>query len=171
MEFSNQYLSAEISKESIEQVRDVTLTKGIHTDSELLHQFTFHAKLAVYNWLVSLFPSSLIFKSRWAWPDFTVDDLKSGHSLGFEVQTISDSMASLTRLRDTVFHAYHETNEGRLDEITIICVMESDQDLDEAMRRTQNNLDLPPSVRILFGLIESHDDPSQVVFKPVSELV
>jgi hypothetical protein len=171
MKFSKEYLGADISDESIDQVRDVKSSGRVNTDFGDWQQFGYSAEQAVGEWLDSVFPSSRIEKTHVGFPDFVVYDSESGRKLGFEIKTIRNPRMMSIRLREPAYRAYYEIKEKGFDEITIIFVVEGHEDLDEAMLRIGSRKDVPPNVGVLFGLIESHDDPPQVVFKPVSELV
>jgi hypothetical protein len=169
LKYSKEYLQAEVSEESISQVREVRLIRTVPRSVEDLQRFAFQAEEAVFEWLVSQHPASRVEKNRMGFPDFILYN-DEGQGTGFEVKVLRDPRHVLLRLKDTTYRAYYEINERGLQGVTIVIVMETIEGLDEAVRLSRRHRDLPANVKILFGLIETREDESEPpTFRPIAE--
>jgi len=168
LKYSKQYVQAEVSDESINQVREVRLTRASNRSFKDMQQFASVAEEAMLEWLESCYPSSRIERNKFGFPDFIVYE-KDNHRSGFELKVFRDPRSFLMRVRDTVYRGYYEINEGRLDNVTFVFATETTEVLEEAIRISNRQKDLPSKVRILFGLLETQEETSLVVFKPVAD--
>lgn len=164
LQFSKQYLQADISDESITQVRDIKLTK-VGSGFETIQQFAFTAEQAVFEWLISQHPSYEIEHTQMGFPDFKVFD--GDRRLGYEVKIFRDPRHILPRVRETIYRAHYEVAEKRFDEMTIVFVHENLEGIEEAVSLFQRHRDLPQNVRILFGILINYEDSRMPTFEPV----
>lgn len=168
LQYSKQYLQAEVSEESISQVREVRLTRFSNRSYEDIQRFAFAAEEALFQWLESRYPSSRIERNKFGFPDFVVYE-EDNHGSGFEMKVLREPRTVLMRLRETAYRGYYEVNEGKLDNITIVFAAETIDVLDEAIRISHRQKDLPSRVNLLFGLLETEEDTLRVMFKPVAD--
>lgn len=168
LQYSKQYLQADISEESIAQVREVKLIRT-QRNFEFIQQFAFMAEQAVFEWLVSLYSNSKIERNQYGFPDFIVYDNENSRRIGYEVKVIREPRNISMRLRENAYRAYYELKEKKLNDITIVFALENLEGLDEAIRYSQRLKEMPPDVKILFGLLETQGDSSTATFKPVAD--
>lgn len=166
LQFSKQYLKADVSDESINQVREIRLTSTSRLSFADMQRFAFTAEEAVFEWLQSRYPSSQIMPNRIGFPDFIVCE-EHNHKIGFEVKVLRDPRILLMRLRDTAYRAYYEINEGSLDNFFIVLVMENAEMMEEALKIYHRQKNLPSNVGIIFGILETREEDSRMVFLPV----
>lgn len=168
LQYSKQYLQADISEESIAQVREVKLLRE-HRSLGLMQQYVFLAEQAVFEWLVSMYPHAQIERNQYGFPDFIVYDKENGRRIGYEVKVIRDPRSISIRLRDAAYRAYYELKEKKLDDITIIFALENLEGVDEAVHFSRRLKEMPPDVKIFFGLLDVQEDFSAAIFKPVAD--
>lgn len=168
LQYSKQYLQADVSDESINQVREVRLTRMSNRSFGDMQRFAFVAEEAVFTWLISRYPSARIEKNAIGFPDFIAYE-EDSRKTGFELKVFREPRSILMRLRETIYRSYYEINEKRLDSITIIFATETIESLDEAIRFSRRHKEFPPNVGILFGLLEFQGEDSRLVFKPVTD--
>ncbi len=169
LKYSKQYLQAEVSDESISQVREIRLTRSSPRSFEDIRRFAYEAEEAVFEWLRSLHPSSQIERNKFGFPDFIVYN-EDNQRIGYELKAFREPRAIMMRLREIVYRAYYEINEGRLDSVVVLFALENIEAIDEAIRICNRQKDLPSNIKIMFGVLETQEDTSQVVFKPIGNL-
>ncbi len=168
LQYSKQYLQTEVSDESISQVREVRRTLISNRPFEDIQRFAFAAEEALFEWLESRYPSSRIERNKVGFPDFVVYE-EDNHGSGFEMKVFHEPRSVLIRLREIIYRGYYEINEGRLDNITIVFAADTIEVLQEAIRISGRQKDLPSKVKMLFGLLETQEETSRMVFKPVAD--
>lgn len=167
LKYSKQYLQADVSDESISQVREIRLIRTSSQSISDMQQFAFAAEEALLEWLMSRFPSSKIERNRIGFPDFIVYD--DGKSIGYELKVFRHPRSIFMRLRDTAYRAYYEINEGKLDSFVLVFAMENAEAIEEAIRIINRQKNIPSNVKIMFGVIETNDETSQAVFKQIKD--
>ncbi|RWD89442.1 PIN domain-containing protein [Mesorhizobium sp.] len=149
--FSKKFLKADVSTETIEEVRDVSKVRADSNDR--LVNFIKESSLAeeaVLRWLERRFP--VVESKRTGFPDFVAT--VQGKRFGFEVKLLRNVVALLNRIRDVAYRAHYEISEGRLDLLTIVWVIDPSQDVDELVERMRPGLkDMPMRVRSLVGTL------------------
>lgn len=167
LQYSKQYLQAEVSEESISQVREARLTRVPPRPIEDTQRLFVAAEEALGEWLALRFPSAEIRKNQIGFPDFVV--YVDNHQTGFELKVFRDPRFLTMRLRETLYRAYYEINEGRFEGITIVIAMETIEALEEAIRFYRRQKDFPSTVRVLFGVLEPQDEPNRFVFRQIED--
>jgi hypothetical protein len=129
------------------------------------------AMRSVFRWLSKRFPKQIVSENE-RFPDYVVSDPELGKKLGFEVKTIREPRHLQGILSDQKYRAYHEVNEGYLDEITFVFVMLHQEGLDrvtQILERTVNQL--PLGVKLILGIANmENEDELTADFYPVIEL-
>lgn len=168
LQYSKQYLQAEVSDESISQVREIRMFRTSARSFEDMQRFVSAAEEAVFEWLTAQHPASKIEINKYGFPDFVVSD-ETTLPAGYELKVFRDPRQAIFRLREAAYRAYYEVSERRLSSITIIVAMETIEALEEAVRSSQRQKTFPQNVRFLFGLLETDEETSKIVFRPVTE--
>lgn len=168
LKYSKQYLQAEVSDESISQVREIRLTRASPRSFEDMRRFAYEAEEAVFEWLTLLYPSSSIERNKFGFPDFIVYE-EGNHRTGYELKVFREPRSIFMRLRETLYRAYYEINEGKLDSVVVVFALENIQAVGEAIRIYNRQKDLPSNVRVMFGVLETQEETSRIVFRPVSD--
>jgi hypothetical protein len=167
LQYSKQYLQAEVSEESIGQVREAKIVR-MPPRFEEIQRLSLAAEEAVFEWLSSRYPSAEIERNTIGFPDFVV--YEDGRRAGFELKVFRDSRSMVMRLRETVYRAYYEVNEGNYESITIVLAMEEIEAVDEAIRYYHRQKNVPLNVKVLFGVLEAQDEPNLFSFRPVTDI-
>ena len=168
LNYANEFLSAKISNETLEEVRDVSEVRSRRREHfQDIRHTAYRAERAVFEWLVHGF--SEVHHNERAFPDFVVRD--HDRRLGFEVKVISSPRSVFMRLRDIAYRAHFDVVEGDLDMVTIVLVASSPSDTEEMMQILQNRPieKMPETIRVLIGGLEE-DDNGEGVFTPFREL-
>jgi hypothetical protein len=175
LKYSKNYLNTQVTDESISQVREVTRESrmsNIQRHREF-RRLTSIAARAVLRWLDKKYPGNKMIRENDSFPDYVVSDPESGKNLGFEVKISREPRTLSMMLRDQIYRAYYEVNEGYLDELTFILVMQ-DQDretLDRAISIFERRIErFPAGVNLILGIINMEiDDELEADFYPVFE--
>jgi hypothetical protein len=172
LKYSKQYLQAEISDESITQVRDVKLISKTSQRLKDMQQLMSLATQAVIEWLVSILPTSRVERKEFGFPDIIVYD-DYDRRIGYEVRVIRSQLPITATLRDAAYRAYFEINENRLEDVTIVIVLDDSERLEEVTRSLHryHDLNLGPRVKFLIGLLEMQEETSSLVFRPIENIV
>jgi hypothetical protein len=168
LKYSKEYLKAEVSDESISQVREIRLTRTPPQSLADIQRFAYAAEEALFEWLISRYPSSRVERNKFGFPDFIVHE-DDGRNIGYELKVLRDARHIFIRFRETAYRAYYEINEERLDDFVVVLVIENTKVVEEAIRIYKRQKNLPSNVKIMFGVLEIQEENSQFVFKPIKD--
>ena len=157
LKFSKEFLQAQVSEETLREVRDVSASRAtVHQSFRDLRERVGRAESAVYDWLLARFERVEKQESRYL--DFV--GFNSGSSFGFEIQAIRQPRSVMHRLREVVYRAYYALKEGIVGQFAIVWVVESSDQLDELKRMLLRFIreELPEELIMMIGTVEEADD-------------
>lgn len=164
LKYAKEFLRAQVSDETINEVRDVSSVKSTMDISfREMREMSLRAEKAVLKWLENKFHD--VQENRAGFPDFTA--YRGEKILGFEVRMIRKPRFIMHRLREDIYRAYYEVNEGGFDEISIVFLVNSSEEIDELKKvvfRTSMN-EMPENLRIIIGVYEDQES-GDGVFTP-----
>src|SRR5262249_5745351 len=150
LKFAKEFLKAPVSEETLKEVRDVSTTRSLREASfREFREVAQRAEQAGFLWLESRFDK--VHENRLGFPDFVAE--RDGKTFGFEVKVVPHPRMLIHRLRETLYRAYYEINEGRLNEVTIVWIVGSRveaQELKQALYRVPSD-QMPNTLRMIIG--------------------
>ena len=169
LKFAKSFLKADVSKETLDEVRDVSqvLTETRFSLNKS-RNFASQVEFAVYNWLLAQYEN--VERNRFGFPDFGVE--QSGRRLGFEVKALLNPRLALMRLRTTLSRAYVEIGHGAYSEITIIIVVPDPIDIKEVKHMCVRVFlaKIPKGIKIVLGTIVQDPATDENCFIPCETL-
>ncbi|MEB3188764.1 MAG: PIN-like domain-containing protein [Snowella sp.] len=173
LKYSKDYLNTQVTDESISQVREVTRESRVslierHEEFRRLESI---AARAVFRWLNKKYSANKMIRENNIFPDYIVSDIESGKNSGFEVKFSREPRIFSIKLRDQIYRAYYEVNEGYLDELTFVFVMQDRETLDRAISIFERKIErLPSGVNLVMGIANMEiEDELEADFYPVFE--
>ena len=164
LKYAKEFLRAQVSDETINEVRDVSRAKSsMDISFRETREMSSRADKAVLNWLEKEFHD--VQENRVGFPDFTA--YRGESILGFEVKMIRKPRVIIHRLREDIYQAYYQLNEGGFDEVSIVLLVSSFEEINElkqAVSRTSMN-EMPENLRIIIGVYEDQES-GEGVFTP-----
>lgn len=155
--FSSKYLHAEVSQESIEQVRDVASetrarTRSVHKDRQI-------AEAAVIDWLTSYFPEAVTIARNRGFPDIIVELGNRDEKHGFDVYAMGVPRSVVNTFQDRIYRAYYEIKEKNFNSISLVFTSKNNKEYIEIERKIRRNIPkLPPGVSIIIGELLSDEE-------------
>ncbi len=168
LQYSKQYLNADVSEETIKQVREVRRVRTDGQSSSTMHHFISSAEDAVMTWLTLRHPTSKVDLNKHAFPDFIVST-NNVPIAGYELEVISDVQNVIYRIREAARHATSDYYNKKYGSIVMIIALESYEELEEAVRIIQRSQNLPELLSLVFGVLETDDKSPGLKFKQVVE--
>jgi hypothetical protein len=167
LKYAKEFLQAQISEETLKEVRDVSITSSARAvDYREIQTRARYAERAVFNWLRTRFER--VDETRFRFPDFVA--YVDGKPFGFDVKLVRNPhMVSI--LRETIYRSYYEIAEKRFFEITIVLVIVEIEDLQEIKRALTRMFreKMTHNVRVIIGVIDDTGDIESGEFKPLDE--
>ena len=156
LKYAKEFLMAQVSDETLNEVRDISTDKSNRAiNFREVREIASRAEQAVFHWLKSQFHD--VQENRMGFPDFTA--YKGEKILGFEVKLIRKPHMIIHRLREDIFRAYYELNEGAFDEFSIVLVVNNSDEANELKRlifRTSKR-EMPDNLQLIVGEVEEYD--------------
>lgn len=167
LELSKKYLEAEISDESITQIRDVKNT-SLHPFPALM-QFGTRVEKAVFGWLNSVYPNAhSVAQMVGGDIDLIFVDGDTNRRIGFCVKYIKDIMSLLPHLKEMLFRLSFEGSSDGLEEVTLVLATENEELLGGTINFLKSLLDAPSDVYVVVGRLSCLADPNGSTFTPIS---
>lgn len=167
LKYAKEFLQAQVSEETLKEVRDVSTTTTLHYGSPRDFQaFAVRAERAVMQWLASHY-SSVDDNSR-GYPDFVAE--RDGKIFGFDVQVVRNINTAFIRLREATYRAYYALKEGGFSGFAIVWVVNSAADVDKLRHMLYRAArdEMPENLRIIIGVYSGVDDP-EASFVPCAD--
>lgn len=161
MRFAKQYLKAEVSDESITQVRDTARLGHLRQSMFGGRRYYEMAEQSVLHWLSNGFPqTATIQRDRHSFPDFIVHDTDTLQGIGFEVKVPQRAHQVSPISKSALYRGYYEVNQGNLDEFYLVLAVDPKHvDLYEVMERAQRIIaEFSSALGIIIGKMEIIDD-------------
>jgi hypothetical protein len=163
LKYAKQHLSAVVSEDSINQVRDIRLTK---------HEIAWYegtylklpAERAVMYWLVSQFPS-VSHQEGFGMPTFVVSNGTQKH--GFHVLTYRTEAILIRRLWKASSMGSRMLDDKRFDRISIIIPIRGAERLRMAERIVSQEFAWRLGLDVVLGLLEPSNDSDGFIFVPI----
>ena len=169
LSYANEQLGAEVTKEAIEEVREVSVARRSQLeDRSNFRRLAMSAGQAVYKWLGNSFPD--LEENRRGYPDFV--GYQDGNKYGFEVKLIREPRTIMHRLKDMINRSYFMLNEEGYYEISLIFVVLNDEEINEMLHHIQRRMpDIESNLRVIVGKAEIDEDENIVYgFTPYDEV-
>lgn len=167
LKYAKKFLAAPVSEETLKEVRDVSTTRLLRYVRPFeLHEMAYQAERAVWHWLEGRFDK--VQANRIGFPDFVAE--RAGKKFGFEVKVVREPRMVMHRLRESVYRAYYEINEGRFNELTIVCIVGSLSDVEalkDALFRTIRE-QMPDTLHMIIGVTRDQES-GEGGFFPIEE--
>jgi len=159
MKFAEEYLNIQVKEESISQVRDIARTR-YNNPRDFMRQ-AHEAEKSVLRWLEKNYPDDDVTLNRMGFPDIVRINNKQNLKVGYEVKFYRQSpdpqrsyFHAFTRIRDILYRGYYEVNEGDIDELNIVLVMESAEQMSELQDFFDSRrIEIPNNVSIKIGFM------------------
>lgn len=162
LKYSKEFLKANISEETLKEVRDVSLTRSLAASS--IAEFREHAmraELCVLNWLLARFET--VEETRTGFPDFIAH--REGKRYGFEVKLFQNPRFLHHRMKEIIYRSFYELNTNGFYELAIIIIVPDVENVEEAKRICMrlSPEKMPSTLRIIIGLIEADSEGSEFI--------
>ncbi|MEZ4735584.1 MAG: PIN-like domain-containing protein [Caldilineaceae bacterium] len=160
------YLSAKISQDSIDQVRDIAQQKL--SNKHLLAFAKFHQVVEhLYNHLKNVNSSDEVVYNENKFPDIIHINKATGQRMGYEVKMIADTRHAAHILKDITNHAYEELYNKTIDAITILVVNENLEKLQHIQKIEEVRIKptLPEQIFIKYSIAQFNDGNHLVEFQ------
>lgn len=165
LENSLKFVNAKVSKEAIDEVRDVSrLINNSKNDSVAhLYNMTRRAQKGVYNWLKQRFYS--VTTNEDGAPDFVATSL--GETIGFEVIFTRKPHISRSRRKENSLLIYGREKIRKISKFTVVWVVENLEMASHASLSlsAENTSDYHEDISHIIGFIEDVD--GEPIFMPV----
>jgi hypothetical protein len=163
MKFAEKYLDIQVKEESISQVRDIARAR--YNDPRDFIMQAMEAEKSVLRWVERNYPDDDITLEHIGFFDIIRANYEKNLKVGYTVKFFrnpQDSRRSyvphLSRIRDILYRGYYEVNEGNIDELNIILVMESVEQITEFQDFINSRkFDIPSSVSVKIGYLKRSD--------------
>ncbi|TEU22634.1 MAG: hypothetical protein E3J21_00110 [Anaerolineales bacterium] len=156
LEFAKQYLGAQVDQESIDQVREIVQLGEAEWKGRRRTSIAYHmqAERAVAQWLRDLCPNDEIVSSERGFPDLVL--VSDRDRIGYEVKYIRGEPTFIRHMmRERVFRGYHEINEGRLDSLKFVVVVDDEEEVEKAIDiLSRSRYEIPDGISFVVGLLE-----------------
>lgn len=168
LKYAKEFLKAQVSEETLNEVRDVSRTRSFRgLGFREIRELSLRAEQAVLLWLESKFDK--VQENRMGFPDFITK--RDGKTFGFEVKYIQNPRMIIHRLREIIYRAYYEIKERNFNEMTIVWLVSSTDEVDELKRmlaRTLRN-EMPDNLRMVIGVFEDSEAGGSSGFIPYDD--
>ena len=168
LKYANDFLKAAVSKETLEEVRDVSNVRAF-LDRGPTDTFSHRAERAVFQWLKKLF-DDIHLSNRSELVDFVAET--SHGKAGFEVKSSNSSSMLVRRIRDTIPKLTAAISAGRYHEITLVLVVPRSSTIRRATDFILRDVIaiLPSNLKIVVGRLLTSND-SEETFQPYHHFV
>jgi hypothetical protein len=166
LKYSSEYLSADVSKESIKQVQEIS--KVISDElAQIERRYTREdVEIAVLKWWKG--QGLDIEPNIWPFPDFIIND-SGERKIGVEVK-FSEFPSDLARqLRLETYELENIITKQRFSEIVYTLVVPDDRSLYGELFHNIKTSKFPPKFRFILGLIKRNTDTGELIFTPEYE--
>lgn len=137
LNYANNKLNIQITKETIEEVREVSdKTKENMYRHELIRMIGQSAEKAVHEWLLKNFEE--VEFNRISFPDFIV--YKDNKKYGFEVKVLREPRMLFNIIRDLNYRSYYMINEESFYEINLVVMLLNDESIQIAQNIIQRRM-------------------------------
>jgi len=168
LNYANEQLNAQITKEAIEEVREVSYARQIISKSSknIIH-IARSVERNVFEWLSLKY--SHVEENRKGFPDFI--SYNSEGKQGFEVKLVRDSRNIFHHLNNILHRAYYIMQEEDFEEITIIFVLLEIDLIERILHTIQKRIsDFKGNIKILVGLTHFDEETGESYgFDPIEE--
>lgn len=154
LNFSREYLSTDVSEESIEQVKEIA-SQPSRVSFRKHRQRAELAQKVVGEWILAHHLLAQIDMNKRDWPEMVVNLPDSEEPIGVDVCLVRDSRNVGMRVRDPLYRAYHHIRERGFAKFEVICVIDGDIDIPELNRLNRRKFDIPPGIRLTIGTLVS----------------
>jgi hypothetical protein len=178
LKYSKEYLSTQVTDESISQVHEITkesrISSPIINDKFKSLKFLapipvdnlkFLALRPVYLWLENKYPNLIVQENTNDSPDYIVYDPKTGKNFGFEIRTLRDP-SSVKQL--AIWYCSTKV-EPHLDEMTFVFVFLDEDELEKAAWMFgRTDTEIPLKLNFLFAIVNAKSEGELIAdFRPV----
>ncbi|MBB6342042.1 hypothetical protein HNP49_002210 [Pseudomonas fluvialis] len=157
LKFANEALSVEISKEAIQEVRDVTRVR----DRERARIYTLRnmgrsAVKVVYEWLSGRYGEDCLSFTHHAPVDIIAK--VNGKTIAFNVKALRQPHHPTDRLYQSIYESHYFTTKYNFDELVLVLVAPNTEHIDQIKRIiNRKSTDLPPT-SIILGISDFNED-------------
>lgn len=155
MKFAKEFLKAQVSEETLKEVRDVSTTRSLRDLSfREFHEMALRAERAVLLWLEDRFES--VQENRSGFPDFVAE--RDGKTFAFEVKVVQNPRM-LNRAREVIYRAYYELKESGFSEIAIVWIVSDPSGVEELKRMLSRTVrdEMPENLRMIIGIFDESE--------------
>lgn len=153
LKFSKEFLQAQISDETLREVRDVSASRAsADRPYDDFRKMIVRAENAVYDWLIKRFEKVEKKESRYL--DFV--GFSSGLAVGFEIQFVRNPRIAMHRIRESVYRAYYALKEKIIDQLAIVWIVEHPEQVEDVKKTFVRFIrdELPEELIMMIGVVE-----------------
>ena len=166
LKYSKDFLKAQISEKTLEEVRDVSITSSSWAESRLNFQQNFlRAERAIIHWLEGTF--DIVFLNEFPSPPdlMAVVDNKM---YGFTIKFVTITRWGKKRMGEFISRTFAECREKGIAEIGIIWLVNNSSDsaaLKQIILSSFHN-ELPTNIRMIIGMLDGAES-DELAFTPI----
>lgn len=152
LKYAKKFLKAKVSKNTLEEVRDVSIEATNKTKFRDSRKFAEQAEWSVFEWLLENFDRAE--QNKFGFPDFIA--YRNENRFGFEVKTIQNLKILSHMIKDILYRAYYEIQKNNFFEMTIVLVFSAPEDIEGAMHFYMKAVieKLPNNIRLIIGTLD-----------------
>ena len=161
LKYANEVLSAGVSNEAIEEVRDVARIRDRdRARMNIMRNMGRSTEKAVYDWLSEQYNEECLSQPRHAPVDIVASF--DGRKVAFNIKAVRNPRHAIDRLRHSIYEAHYYTDKNDIDELVFVLVT-FDVEHIEFIRRILKRrfIDFPP-VAIMLGVAEFDEESGEV---------
>jgi hypothetical protein len=178
--YSNSYLKAKISEESINQVKEVfsriprptpERSRGRIESVDTAWQVRPDiVEDAIYEWIQQAYPSENLMFNRTGWPDFVLE-FADGGTIGFDIVMPRSAQSIALRLRDVFYRASHELNQANFAHVEIFVIVPEGERMALVLKILKSgNLPKVENLTVTVGTVEEDGATGRPIFRPQDSL-
>lgn len=169
LKYANEILSAGVSNEAIEEVRDVARVRDRERNrNNILRNMGRSTEKAVYDWLSGQYGEECLVTPRHAPVDIIAKF--DGKTVAFDVKGIRHPRHSIERLRHSIYEAHYFADKNDIDELVFVLVTFDVDYVDSIKRILERRLVEFPPIDILIGVAELDEETGEVTdFTPYDQ--